>query len=46
MINKTRIEELKIKPESIRKYITQMEEQEINISDLKKWHRGNSKFAA
>lgn len=46
MINKTKIDELGIKPESIRKYITEMEEQEINIADLKKWQRGNSRFAA
>jgi len=46
MINKTKIDELGIKPESIRKYITQIEEQEINISDLKKWHRGRTSFAA
>lgn len=39
MINKTRIDELGIKPESIRKFVNQIEEQEINIKELEKWQR-------
>ncbi len=31
MINKARIEELGIKPESLRKFVNQIEEQEINM---------------
>lgn len=37
MINKTRIRELGIKPESIRKFVAQIDEQEINIKQLKTW---------
>ncbi len=39
MINKARIDELGIKPESIRKFVNQIEGEEINIKELKTWQK-------